>query len=77
MDAEKRQFVLRKGVLGVGLPVAVLMSLTAAFQKPGSVFQLESFKPGTFVLFLAIFAPIFMAAGWVWGLMVYKFRRKK
>ena len=30
MEKEKREFILKKGVLGIGLPVALLMSVTVA-----------------------------------------------
>jgi hypothetical protein len=77
MDKEKKDFVFKKGVWGVGLPVAILMSVTAGFQVPGYMFRLQGFNPKTFLLSLAVFTPIFLVAGYFWGLSVYKFIHKK
>ncbi len=73
----KRAFILKKGVLGVGLPVAVLMSLTLAFQKPGAVAQFQGFNLRTFFLCLGIFVPVFSAAGYLWGMWFYQLMRKR
>jgi hypothetical protein len=76
MDAEKRDFVWKRGVWGVGLPVGVMMALTFAMQVPGYLFRLQSFNAGRFLAGLSLFVPLFLAAGYVWGLIVFKFRRK-
>jgi hypothetical protein len=77
MDKEKKDFVLKRGVLGVGLPVAVLMSFTAGFQVPGYMFRLQAFNPRTFLFALVIFTPVFLIAGTIWGIVVYGFTRRK
>ncbi len=77
MDEERKRFILRKGVLGVGLPVAVLMSLTVAFQKPGFVFQFQGFSLKTFLLGLVFFVPVFSVAGYFWGMWFYQLMRKR
>lgn len=77
MEKEKRDFIVKKGMLGVGLPVALLMSLSAAFQVPGYLFKLQAFNPRTFVISVLIFTPIFLSAGWVWGYVVYGLMQKK
>ena len=77
MDRAKRDFIVRRGVLGTGLPVALLMSLTIAFQVPGYLFKMQSFHWKTFVVALAVFVPIFGIAGWFWGLLVCRFFRRK
>ena len=76
MDKAKKDFVLKKGMLGVGLPVAVLMAVTTAFQVPGYLFKLQGFNLKTFLVSLVIFTPIFLAAGAIWGVVVYKFTHK-
>ena len=77
MEKNQKDFIIKKGVLGVGLPVAVLMSVTTAFQVPGYLFKLQSFNLRTFLLALGIFTPIFLVAGYFWGSFVYRFTRKK
>ncbi len=77
MDKEKRDFILKKGVLGIGLPVAFLMSVTLGFQVPGYLFKLQHFDPKIFVISLMIFVPLFMGAGYVWGLVVYSMLQKR
>jgi len=77
LENNKKDFVLKKGVLGVGLPVAVLMSVTTAFQVPGYIFRLQSFNLKTFLISLVIFTPIFLVAGYFWGILVYRFKRNK
>ncbi len=77
MDKNKRDFVFRRGVLGIGLPVAVLMSLTVAFQRPGFIAQFQGFNLKTFLFCLSFFAPLFLVAGYFWGLWVYRFTHKK
>ncbi len=77
MDKEKKDFIWKKGVLGVGLPVALLMSMTAGFQVPGYLFKLQSFNVKTFLMALLLFIPVFMIVGYFWGILVYKFTRKK
>ncbi len=74
---EKRVFIFKKGVLSVGLPVAVLMSLTVAFQKPGFISQFQGFSLKTFLLGLSIFVPVFSAAGYFWGIWFYQLMRKR
>ena len=77
MDKAKKDFIWKKGVLGVGLPVALLMSMTAGFQVPGYLFKLQSFNVKTFLMALLLFIPVFMIVGYFWGILVYKFTRKK
>ena len=77
MDKEKRDFVLRRGVFGMGLPVAFLMSVTMAFQVPGSLFKFQAFQMQTFLVSFILFAPIFLVAGFFWGLFVYKFASRR
>ncbi len=74
---DKRAFVLKRGVLGVGLPIAVLMALTLSFQKPGSVSQFQGFSFKTFLLGLIVFVPVFSAAGALWGMWFYWLMRKR
>ena len=76
VNKTKRDFVLKKGVLGLGLPVALLMSLTVSIQVPGHLFKLQGFNFKTFVTALALFTPIFIVAGYVWGRVVYKYIRR-
>ena len=77
MDKDKVDFVIKKGVLGIGLPVAVLMAVTTGFQVPGYIFKLQGFNLKTFLMALAIYTPIFLVAGYFWGMFVYRFTRKK
>ncbi len=77
MDREKKDFIFKKGVLSVGLPVAILMSITTAFQVPGYIFRLQSFNLKTFLISLVVFTPIFLVAGYFWGILVYRFKRNK
>ena len=77
MDKDKKDFVLKKGVLGLGLPVAVLMAVTTGFQVPGYLFKLQGFNLKTFLLALALFTPVFMIAGYFWGILVYKWTRRR
>ncbi len=77
MEKEKKDFILKKGVLGVGLPVAFLMALTVSFQVPGYLFRLQSFNFKTFLICLALFTPVFSAAGCLWGILVYGFTHKR
>ena len=74
---ERRAFILKKGVLGVGLPVAVLMSLTLAFQKPGSFAQFQGFSLRPFSWGLILFVPIFSVAGYFWGMWFHQLMRKR
>ena len=77
MDKEKKDFIFKRGVFGVGLPVGILMALTMAFQVPGYLFRLQGFSPKVFVIGMVLYVPIFMAAGFIWGILVYKYSRKK
>jgi len=76
MDKEKRDFIIKRGILGIGLPVAILMSITVGFQVPGYLFKLQSFNFKTFLISLLIFIPVFLAAGYFWGIFVYKYMRR-
>ena len=77
MDKEKKDFIIKKGVLGVGLPIALLMSLTVGFQVPGYIFRLQGFNLKIFLLALVVFVPVFSVAGYFWGFLVYRFTQKK
>ena len=77
MDKDKKEFIVKRGVLGVGLPVGILMSVTAAFQVPGYMFRIQAFNVRTFLTALVLFVPVFTIAGWFWGVIVYRFMRKK
>ena len=57
------------------MPVAVLMAITTGFQVPGYLFKLQGFNLKTSLIALVLFTPIFMAAGYVWGLVVYRFSK--
>lgn len=77
MNKEEKDFIVKRGILGVGLPVAILMSVTTGFQVPGYFFRLQGFNLRTCLSSLIIFVPIFLVAGYFWGKIVYKFMRKK
>jgi hypothetical protein len=77
MDKSKMDFIVKRGVLGVGLPVGILMSITVGFQVPGYLFKIQSFDFKIFFLSLLFFVPVFMFAGYFWGVLVYKYSRKK
>ncbi len=77
MDKAEREFVWKRGMLGVGLPVAVMMAITTGFQVPGYLFRLQSFHPKTFCVALVLFVPIFLVAGAIWGVVVYRLTIKK
>ena len=77
MKKNKRDFVFKRGVLGVGLSVAVLMAVTVGFQVPGALFKLQSFNFKTFAVAFVLFTPIFLLAGYFWGIFVYRFIRRK
>ena len=77
MDKDKKDFIIKRGVLDTGLSVAILMSVTIGFQVPGYLFKLQSFNFKTFLLFFVFFAPVFLSAGYLWGVLVYKYARKK
>jgi hypothetical protein len=72
MDKAKKDFIFKKGVLGVGVTTAFLMAITAGFQVPGAIFQWQGFNVRTFVTFLAVFLPIFSVAGYFWGVILYR-----
>ena len=76
MDKKKKDFVIQRGVLGTGLSVAILMSLTAGFQVPGYLFKFQSFNFKTFLISLFLFTPIFLVAGYFWGIIVYQYTKK-
>ena len=76
MEKEKRDFVIKRGVFGIGLSVAILMAVTIGFQVPGYLFKLQSFNFKTFLVSLVIFTPIFLIAGYFWGILVYKYSSK-
>jgi len=77
MEKDKKDFIVRRGILGVGLPVGILMSINVGFQVPGYLFKLRSFNFKIFLLSLFFFIPVFLAAGYFWGILVYKYTRKK
>ena len=77
MDKNKKDFIIKRGVLGTGLPVGILMSITVGFQVPGYLFKLQSFNLKIFLLSLLFFIPVFLFAGYFWGILVYKYARKK
>lgn len=77
MEKEKKDFAFKRGVLGVGLPVALLMAVTTGFQVPGYLFKMQGFQFKTFLMALVLYTPIFAIAGWFWGILVYSFIRKK
>ncbi len=77
MSPEKQKFVLKRGVVGTGLPVAMLTSLMVAFQRPGSLVQFQSFNVRTFMIGLGVFVPIFVVAGYVWGFWLYGITHKR
>jgi hypothetical protein len=76
MDKAKRDFIIKRGVLGTGLPVGILMSITVGFQVPGYLFKMQGFDFKAFLLSLLIFVPVFLIAGYFWGILVYKYSRK-
>lgn len=77
MDKAKKDFIIKRGVLGTGLSVAILMSVTIAFQVPGYIFRLQGFNLKTFIVSLVLFIPIFSIAGYFWGILVYNRRHIK
>ena len=77
MCDNSKEKMIKRGVVGVGLPVALLMSLTAGFQTPGYIFRLQNFNFLTFISFLIILTPIFSAAGCLWGLAVYRYKKNR
>jgi len=77
MEKNKKDFIIKRGVLGTGLPVGILMSITVGFQVPGHLFKLQSFNFKTFFLSLFLFVPVFLVAGYFWGILVYRYTRKK
>lgn len=77
MDKHKKDFIIKRGVLGTGVSVAILMSVTTAFQVPGYLFKLQSFNLKTFFVSLVLFVPIFSIAGYFWGYLVYNRVHKK
>lgn len=72
MDPVKRDFILKRGVLGKGLPIGLLMSFVVGYQAPGQVMHFQAFNWKTFLIALAIYLPAFLAAGYVWGFWVYR-----
>ena len=77
MDKDKKDFIVKRGILGTGLSVGILMSLTVGFQVPGYLFKLQSFNFKTFLFSLGFFIPVFLIAGYFWGVVVYKYTRRK
>ena len=77
MEKEKKEFIWKKGILGLGIPVAATMSVIAGYQAPGPVFRIQSFNFKNCLFALVILTPVFIIAGYFWGLFVYKFRRQK
>ena len=76
MDKDKKDFIIRRGVLGTGLPVGMLMSITVGFQVPGYLFKIQSFDFKLFLLSSLVFIPVFLVAGYFWGALVYRYSRK-
>lgn len=76
MEKEKKDFVIKRGVLGMGLPVSLLMAITTGFQVPGYLFRFQGFNTKNFLLALVLFTPVFLVAGYFWGILVYKFTHK-
>ena len=77
MDKDKKEFIWNKGILGVGLPVGLLMSVISGYQVPGSIFKIQNFSIGNFFSSLILFIPIFLVAGFFWGILVYRLKYKK
>ena len=77
MGNDKISFILKKGILEKGLPLAFLLATLVACQVPGYLWRLQAFNGDTFLRALAVFVPVFTAAGAVWGLFVYTYRKKK
>jgi len=77
MDKNKKDFIIKRGILGTGLPVGILMSITVGFQVPGYLFKLQSFNFKTFFLASFFFVLVFLTAGYFWGILVYRGARKK
>ena len=77
MDKEKKDFILKRGVLGVGLPTAVLAGVIAGYQVPAQPTHFQNFSLSTSLFSFALFAPVFVIAGYFWGIYVYKHIRKK
>lgn len=73
----RRTFIVRRGVLGVGLPIALLMALTVGFQVPGTLTRFQGFTLRAFLLALLVFTPVFAAAGYLWGVVVYRLLQRK
>lgn len=71
MRSEKSKFAIEKGVLSVGLPIGLFMALTVGFQVPGYLMKFQSFQPKTFLIGLMIYIPVFLIAGYFWGIIVY------
>ena len=77
MDKTKQEFIWKRGVLGVGFPVAILMALTLSFQVPGYLFHLEGFNFKRFMIGLVVFVPVFSVAGYFWGVIVYRLKQRR
>ena len=77
MEKEKKEFIWKKGILGLGIPVAAAMSVIAGYQVPGTPFKIQSFNIKNFLLTAAILTPIFIIAGYFWGVLVYRFKHNK
>ncbi len=73
----RRTFIVKRGVLGVGLPIALLMAFTVGFQVPGTLTRFQGFTPRTFLLGLLVFLPVFAAAGYLWGAVVHRLLQRK
>lgn len=76
-DKEKNNFIWNKGILGVGLPVGLLMAVIAGYQVPGYTFKVQNFNLNNFLSGVLLFVPVFLIAGYFWGIIIYRLKRKK
>jgi len=72
MDKEKRKFIIRQGMIGVGLPSGVLSAIVMAWWiNPGGTL----FK--SLLLELLVMVPFMMCGGLVCGLIMWKYVQRK
>ena len=67
MEKEKKDFIIKRGVLGWGITTAILFSLLMSFVK----------QDATFLGTLATAIILFPIGGYFWGLWMWHMKKKK
>jgi hypothetical protein len=78
MEKEKKDFVIKRGVLGWGIPFWLIVSFLQGFQKPDAgIFDFGSFNFKVFFSYSLICLPVSLIAGFFWGLWMWGLLKKQ